>query len=224
MTDSSDDKGRIEFNFGNQGSVAGVHIANVKLVKTNQTEIVDKKTILADGNLVYNGEFQEGTGRLGYWTVSNNCGAEYKVTGLSDGRRFSYKSLDESIDGNFVLSQDELAYAPNTKYVLKFDAETATEGKNIIITTGDSKFAVTLDKGIKNYVYKFETGEEVTDSSISIDFGNSGEVLLDNVKIMQDSLLLNGNFSADFAGYGCVCRQQCGCRVCCGQPEGGQCC
>ena len=201
MTDSSDDKGRIEFNFGNQGSVAGVHIANVKLVKTNQTEIVDKKTILADGNLVYNGEFQEGTGRLGYWTVSNNCGAEYKVTGLSDGRRFSYKSLDESIDGNFVLSQDELAYAPNTKYVLKFDAETATEGKNIIITTGDSKFAVTLDKGIKNYVYKFETGEEVTDSSISIDFGNSGEVLLDNVKIMQDSLLLNGNFSADFAGY-----------------------
>ena len=44
MTDSSDDKGRIEFNFGNQGSVAGVHIANVKLVKTNQTEIVDKKT------------------------------------------------------------------------------------------------------------------------------------------------------------------------------------
>lgn len=201
MTDSSDDKGRIEFNFGNQGSVAGVHIANVKLVKTNQTEIVDKKTILADGNLVYNGEFQEGTGRLGYWTVSNNCGAEYKVTGLSDGRRFSYKSLDESIDGNFVLSQDELAYAPNTKYVLKFDAETATEGKNIIITTGDSKFAVTLDKGSKNYVYKFETGEEVTDSSISIDFGNSGEVLLDNVKIMQDSLLLNGNFSADFAGY-----------------------
>lgn len=201
MTDSSDDKGRIEFNLGNQGSVAGVHITNVKLEKTKQIEIVDKKTILADGNLVYNGEFQEGTGRLGYWTVSNTCGAEYKVTGLSDGRRFSYKSLDESADGSYVLSQDGLAYAPNTKYVLKFDAETALDGKNIIITTGDSKFDVILEKGIKSYVYKFETGEEVIDTSISIDFGNSGEVLLDNVKIMQDSLLLNGDFSADFAGY-----------------------
>ena len=199
MTNATDPYGRIEFNLGKRFGTAGVHIANVSVKKTAQVTIEDKKTILADGNLVYNGEFQEGTGRLGYWTVNNTCGADVKVTSLADGRRLSVSGSGK--EGSVVVSQAELSYSPSTKYVLKFNAESADDKKTIRISTGDQAFDAELTKENREYVFKFETAEEIVDKSISIDFGNSGTAYVDNIRVMQDSLLLNGDFSADFSGF-----------------------
>ena len=69
MTDDDDPNGRLEFNLGAAGSTAGVTLRNVRVVKTGQTDLDNPaKTVLADGNYVYNGSFQEGEGRLGFWS------------------------------------------------------------------------------------------------------------------------------------------------------------
>ena len=88
MTDSDDANGRLEFNMGAAGSTAGIRISNVSLKKIDEIEITEgDKGILADGNYVYNGSFQEGDGRLGYWDVSKNGGAEVSVTNENNIRR-----------------------------------------------------------------------------------------------------------------------------------------
>ncbi|HJB46408.1 MAG TPA: family 16 glycosylhydrolase, partial [Candidatus Mediterraneibacter surreyensis] len=88
MTDSDDANGRLEFNMGAAGSTAGIRISNVSLKKIKDIEITEgDKGILADGNYVYNGSFQEGEGRLGYWDVLKNDGAEVSVTNENNIRR-----------------------------------------------------------------------------------------------------------------------------------------
>ncbi|MBO7600679.1 MAG: glycoside hydrolase family 16 protein, partial [Lachnospiraceae bacterium] len=69
------DNCRIEFNVGGQGT-GTVYISNVKV------EIVDPLTlgstdtsgthgILSDGNMIFNGTFDQGNNHTGYWNVSN---------------------------------------------------------------------------------------------------------------------------------------------------------
>lgn len=86
MTSDSDANGRVEFNLGNQGSTAAVHISNVKLKRLKEAE-QEEKGILPDGNYVYNGQFNEGNEpkrlRLAYWDwdIHAQCkGATVSVT------------------------------------------------------------------------------------------------------------------------------------------------
>ena len=44
----------------------------------------EAKTILANGSLVYNGDFQEGEGRLAYWEISDASAAS--VTNVNNER------------------------------------------------------------------------------------------------------------------------------------------
>ena len=89
MTGSDDANGRLEFNLGNTASTAAVHLSNVRIEKTGYEEIKEDTTkkVLADGNYVYNGSFQEGKNRLGYWDITKPENATTEVTGLEDGRR-----------------------------------------------------------------------------------------------------------------------------------------
>ena len=61
---------------GAAGSTADIHISNVSVVKTGEKDLEKDtaKTIRADGNYVYNGAFQEGKNRLGYWEISKKEG------------------------------------------------------------------------------------------------------------------------------------------------------
>ena len=89
MKDSSDANGRLEFNLGAAGTNATVWITNLIIKKTAEPQegIIEEKTILADGNYVYNGGFQEGKNRLGYWEIMNECNAEISVTNIATKRR-----------------------------------------------------------------------------------------------------------------------------------------
>lgn len=96
--DRSDDaNGRLEFNLGNAASTAAVHLSNVRIEKTGYEEIKEDTTkkVLADGNYVYNGSFQEGKNRLGYWDITKPENATTEVTGLEDGRRLKVVSPKE---------------------------------------------------------------------------------------------------------------------------------
>lgn len=80
MTSDNDANGRLEFNLGAMGSTADVQITNVVVKKIAEPDSNDKeeKTVLSNGNYIYNGSFQEGAARLGYWTVSDQ--ADVSVT------------------------------------------------------------------------------------------------------------------------------------------------
>ena len=82
MKGKDDPTARVEFNLGNQGSTATVHITNVSVVMTrDKPKTKEAKSVLPDGNYLYNGEFQEGKDRLDAWKVTNDVeGATVNVT------------------------------------------------------------------------------------------------------------------------------------------------
>ena len=84
MTSDSDANGRLEFNLGNTASTATVYISNVRVAKTKDGEIKEDTTkkALADGNYVYNGSFQEGTGTVlvGQSDLALGAGSDYELS------------------------------------------------------------------------------------------------------------------------------------------------
>ncbi len=78
MGESSDANGRLEYNMGAKGSTADIYISNVSVKKIKDADPNEKevKTVLANGNYVYNGSFQEGDKHLEYWTIVNDENAQ----------------------------------------------------------------------------------------------------------------------------------------------------
>ena len=104
MDMETDANGRLEFNMGNVRSTDDIFISSVsiKLLEFQNTQDkAEAKTVLADGNYIYNGKFQEGTGRLGFWETVNDGAAVLSVTDFADGRRLS-------IDGGNIRAANPL--------------------------------------------------------------------------------------------------------------------
>ena len=131
MTSDSDANGRLEFNLGNTASTATVYISNVRVAKTKDGEIKEDTTkkALADGNYVYNGSFQEGTGRLGYWEITNVAGADV------------------------LVGQSGLALGAGSDYELSFTAQ-ADEAKTMTVTVAGETYTFALTfSGFETYCY-----------------------------------------------------------------------
>ena len=128
MAEDTDANSRLEFNLGAQGSTADVHITNVKVKKIKNASKAenDKKTVLADGNLVYNGKFQEGTNRLGFWKVTKK-NASVSVTNKNyNKRQLAVKIKKESKASDIKVYQTDLAFEKNKEYSVSFDAAATT--------------------------------------------------------------------------------------------------
>lgn len=127
MTADSDANGRVEFNLGNQGSLAKVHLSNVRLEKTGAAE-EEEKGILPDGNYVYNGQFNEGNEpgrlRLAYWDWDTRQCRGAKVSVTADSRRELKVTVPETVTAleQVVVSQNPIAITGGKKFVLSFDA------------------------------------------------------------------------------------------------------
>ena len=202
MTDKDDANGRLEFNLGNAGSTAGIHISSVSLVKTGEKDLDNgAKTVLADGNYVCNGSFQEGTGRLGFWDVQKTDGAEVSVTNTDNIRRLKIVAPEgTSAQNPVVVSQKDLALSGGGKYALSFSAE-GESGKSIKVAAAGKVFEASLDGTEKSYSFKFETEAGLTDKDFVCRIEQPGTFYLDDVRIVEDTLIKNGSFQAGFAGY-----------------------
>lgn len=152
MTGSDDANGRLEFNLGNTGSTATVHLSNVRIEKTGYEEIKEDTTkkALADGNYVYNGSFQEGKNRLGYWEITKPEHVTAEVTGLEDGRRLKVISQKGTESTAVTVGQKDLALAPDTDYILSFTAQ-AQEAKTMTVHAAGQDFQAELTGEKKNY-------------------------------------------------------------------------
>lgn len=206
MTSDSDANGRLEFNLGNTDSTATVHITNVHVEKSGYEEIKEDTTkkALADGNYVYNGSFQEGTGRLGYWEITNDAGADISVTNLEDGRRLKVTSKAGTDAGKVLVGQSDLALGAGSDYELSFTAQ-ADEAKTMTVTVAGETYIFDLTTEKKNYSVKIKTAAELQNKNISFDLGLGTTVYLDDVRIDEDALIKNGSFNAGFSGFEAYC-------------------
>lgn len=204
MTDADDANGRLEFNMGAAGSTAEIYISNVSVVKTGEKDLEkDVKTVRADGNYVYNGGFQEGENRMGYWEVSGNDGSKVSVTNKDNIRRLKIQAAaGTSKENPVVIVQNGLALTEGS-YVISF----AAEGENqtgIQAAAAGQVFDAALAGKAQTYSYKFAVpkgGIEEKDKSIAFKITQPGTYYVDDVRIEEDSLIKNGSFNAGFSGY-----------------------
>ena len=206
MTSSDDANGRMEFNLGNTSSTAKVYLSNIRIEKTGYEEIKEDTTkkALADGNYVYNGSFQEGTGRLKYWEITKPENVTADVTNLEDGRRLKVTSPAGTENGKVLVGQSDLALTAGTDYELSFRAQ-AEEAKQMKVTVAGQEQVFDLTTEEKNYSVKFKTAENLTNKNLFFDLGLGTTVYLDDVRIDEDSLIKNGSFNAGLAGFEAYC-------------------
>lgn len=203
MTEEDDANGRLEYNMGAAGSTAGIHIGNVKVEKTGYEEIAgnNARQVLADGNYIYNGSFQEGEGHMGEWEFDGPDGTEVSVTDLADGRRLRI-AAPEGVSGEnpVTVSQKELALTGGS-YAFRFDAQ-GESGEQILTNVADSEFTDVLDGSVQQFTHAFTlAGAGGENKNIVFRISSPGTFYLDNVRLEEDSLIKNGSFNAGFAGY-----------------------
>jgi beta-glucanase (GH16 family) len=208
MKDDRDSNGRLEFNLGNTSPTSDVYISNVTIKNTDTFEIEESNKPLTDGNYVHNGKFQEGANRMDYWNVipEDAKGGSYSVTNLADGRRFKITTSDCTNVSDVVLKQTNIPLSANGKYALSFDAELQADDadatKDITVTVAGVEKTFTLKAGKNTFTSKFEIGEILPENTdIEIALGVNATILLDNISIVEDSLIKNGSFNADLSGF-----------------------
>lgn len=200
MTDDDDPNGRLEFNLGAAGSTAGVNLSHVRVVKTGQADLDNpEKTVLADGNYVYNGSFQEGEGRLGFWSRWALPGSKVSVTNENNIRRLKIEAGPLTSPLNpVVVYQKDLALTAGS-YALSFDAE-GPAGREILVRAAGQSLKAALNGSDTGYEYKLTLGENPK-NDIAFVIQAPGTYYIDNVRLEEDSLIKNGSFNAGFAGY-----------------------
>lgn len=200
MTGNDDPQGRLEYNMGNNGSTAGIHISNVSVVKTNEVDLSDEgNTVLADGNYVYNGSFQEGKGRLGFWDVTAGEGAEVTVTNEDNIRKLKVTVPEGTTEENPVIVSQEGLTLTEGNYALSFLVE-GESGKQIKVTVAGQEFDVDLTGGEQIFGEKLNVGT-AKNTGIAFEFSQPGVFYVDDIRVEEDSLIKNGSFNAGFAGY-----------------------
>jgi uncharacterized protein YjdB len=203
MESDSDANGRLEFNMGAGGSTADIYISKVTIKKTKPADPNEKevKTILADGNYIYNGSFQEGDKRLGYWEITNHADASVSVTSENTDRRLKVVVLKEEAKPEDVLAtQSELAIAGGKEYALSFDAQ-ADAPRDMKIVVAGQEYIANLTTDNKSYQFNISLPAAVANKNIVFYLGEKGTTYLDNVRLVEAAMIKNGSFNAGFAGY-----------------------
>ena len=206
VTADDDGRARLEFNLGNQGSTAKVHISNVKLVKTDVEVEVPEVSVLPDGNYVYNGSFEEGNEagklRLAYWDwdIDKCRGASVSVT--SDAKRELKVVVPQTVQklDDVVVYQKSIGITGGTMYKLSFDAY-ADRAKTIQTTIAGKAFTSNLTTDQQTFSYDLNTAEGLNGSELRFLLGAAGTTYIDNVSIREEGMIVNGDFSNGMVGY-----------------------
>lgn len=203
MNDRTDLNGCLEFNLGNQESTAPVTISNVKvIVKSGEIGTgKEDKTVRADGNYIYNGAFDQGDKRLGYWEFSDADAANISVTNKDMVRQLKVTVKDTPV----TLRQSDLPRIIAGEYELGFDAymEEGSAADAMTVTVSDRKFAPELTETSQHFSKDLLMRDNVEskDAWVEITFSKPGTYYLDNVMLGEALLIKNGSFKAGLAGF-----------------------
>lgn len=192
MNGKTDANGCLEFNLGNQGSTAPVTISNVRLIHKSGNRVPDAtdKTVRPDGNYLYNGTFDQGENRLGYWDVTDKNAVS--VTNNKNDRRLKVTVKDNPV----TVGQGSLEPFGTAAYELSFDAYTedgASDGVKVV--SAGKEFSPELTKENRTFEYNLLTKDKDRDhSNIRITFSKPGTYYLDNIAIRESAMIKNGSF------------------------------
>ncbi|WP_394217741.1 carbohydrate binding domain-containing protein [Halobacillus trueperi] len=203
---------RLEFNLGSNGT-APVWIGNVRVEDiTDQVGEDTSKPALGDGNLIYNGTFDQGDmTRLNYWELSSKGEADASVV-VPESTREAEITVEnagqQSEDISFT--QGGIPLAENQEYELTFDGK-ASDARNlqleVVSEDGSVQYfseAVSLTEEMTGHTLEFQLPEELSGEVGQLRFllgGEDGDVALDNIRMIQTSVIVapikfqNGDFS-----------------------------
>lgn len=202
MSQKDDISARVEFNLGNQNSTEAVHISNVNVTLVEQADAAtDVKEILPDGNYIYNSEFQEGEKRLSYWNIKNNSSdAKVLVTNENNIRELMVDIPSQSDMDSVSITQNDLCLTNGNTYILSFTSH-ADSNKEIVAKVAGETFNFSITTENKMYKAKFTVNSKDKKQTLEFLLGNKGITYLDNVRIQEDAMIINGDFSNNMTGY-----------------------
>ncbi|MCR5189111.1 MAG: carbohydrate binding domain-containing protein [Treponema sp.] len=214
MLEFTDPTARIEFNCGNQKSLAPVHISNIRLEKIGEVDLsAAGLNLLPDGNMIHNGQFQEGKGRLAHWKIDNKINAEIKVSN-DKGRRELMVTVPEGITSfsDVILSQEGFALPKGKQYLISFDAY-ASKKARMGFQFGKMKEYPELTTKKQHFEYLY-TVPKTNEYSFAMMLSNSGTtVYVDNVLLKENTKLLNGSFAAGMAAWELYAHENSKCQI-----------
>ena len=205
MNEKSDPNGSLEFNLGHMGTLAPVTITNVKLVHKSGEEISsgDAKTIRPDGNFIYNGSFDQGEKRLGYWEIEDKDKEYVSVTNEDNIRQLKVVVPDDNTPVRVM--QSNLSPLTKGEYELSFNARYADDGAadGLTVTAGGKEYIPELGTEDNEFSEKFGFDADLTreESSIELLFSKKGTYFVDNISLGESALIKNGSFNAGLTGF-----------------------
>lgn len=203
MDEKTDPNAALEFNLGKQKSTAAVTISNVKLIHKSGEEVKDsnEKTIRPDGNYIYNGGFDQGEGRLGYWDVSDSD--VVSVTNKNNSRALKIVAPKGTSKSKPIkIEQKELEPLVAGKYEFIFDAY-GTEKDGLTVNVAGETVKPELKSAKSKHTHKFEVEKNLSrkDSNVEFVITKPGEYYIDNVFLTEAALIKNGSFNAGLSGF-----------------------
>lgn len=214
MTAESDPECRVEFNCGAQNSKSNVYISNVRLEKIGEVDLSNGKKCLPDGNYIQNGMFQEGKGRLGFWTIENKAGAELSVT-KDRARMLKVVSPKKTKAEDVVIKQTGIKLEGGNNYIIKFDAYasktttitakfagmTKTERVLALASSGSSNGSSGSEAKPGHYEWVYSPAED-TEIDFELLLGTDGATLfVDNIYVKENKVVINGEFDQELSGW-----------------------
>lgn len=205
MRNGSDNNARFEFNLGLDD--AAVMVSNVRLIDIGEADAVPvERKALPDGNLVYNGTFDQGKGRLGFWSNRIESGAEAHIS-VNNFLKFPIMERQLVVDvkqtdgqpDQVAVVQPDMKLEAGTTYGFSFDAKadaprtmdiglSTAEGHDVQIHQGQQ---IQLGQEMRNYTGEIVIGQSGTTATtataeLKLLFGSSsGNAYVDNVRLTK---------------------------------------
>jgi|GEM_PF-1602290 len=146
------------------------------------------------GGLVYNGTFDEGIGRMQFWSFSadNTAQASYAIGTAIPDREFKASVVDGGASPTAVqLTQTGIPLVKNRQYQLKFKARASENGtvlqanvlKGATSYSGVQTFPLSADMQTYSYIFTM-SGDNENNAQLAFNLGqNTGDIYIDDVKL-----------------------------------------
>ncbi|MCM1440727.1 MAG: glycoside hydrolase family 16 protein, partial [Roseburia sp.] len=209
---------RIEFNLGAVGT-GNVYISNVKveIIDPSLTGVEKTRKPLSNGDVIFNGTFDQGSHYTGYWTAETGTTLtvpRYTTEKIaeSDVKVYDYASTKNSFEhiadgikyyerraqisaasGEATIYQREIPMKADS-YTLKMDmysAASTTVTASILNDNGTvaatKTFSYSAADKVKELTWNFTTATDISSASLKLSFGAGAVVQIDNVSMLGES-------------------------------------
>lgn len=204
MDKTSDPTARLEFDLGLSTNSVWIGNVVVKMVEKGAVDNTDMaKTPLANGNQIYNGTFDQGTDRVGFWHFNNVTAYVPSLVGEHDYSRRAILTATGA-DAKIYQKGMELLQSDQYQFTMDLSSEndtnfqvmfTSADGSNIYMK---ESFSYKAADGIKEYTSNFAMPKGVTDKDgvFVLSLADGSVVSVDNINLVR---MTKNNVSMDYS-------------------------